>query len=314
MPPRGLYETLISEALDAQLNSLGESLSPHHPALHEAEAADRIALHLHRVLERAIASLDKAQRVAVGTALARHLIDVIVEATQANALASERPVAPALVLKAVLSKLPDGRAETIPQPLIPLLDTALLTNAPGEPRVGHQVLTEIHSADRIDLVMAFIRRSGIAPMLDALRAHCQAGRALRVLTTPDHPFLAPRKAGPVLEDGSQVEQRLLESGMRPIRFHLLSVPALPLLACARGKTPPSASPSAGAGGWVQGLRLRPAGALPLSGGPRPMPSFAPGASEARPRTANGMGPVLPSVMRNGKPCSLPFRGSRAERG
>ena len=71
----------------------------------------------------------------------------------------------------------------MPEPLIPLLDTTLLTNAPGEPRVGNQLLTELHSADRIDLVMAFIRRSGIAPLLDTLRNHCQSGRKLRVLTT-----------------------------------------------------------------------------------------------------------------------------------
>lgn len=31
--------------------------------------------------------------------------------------------------------------------------------------------------------MAFIRRSGIAPLMDALRRHCEAGRELRVLTT-----------------------------------------------------------------------------------------------------------------------------------
>ena len=31
--------------------------------------------------------------------------------------------------------------------------------------------------------MAFIRRSGIGPLLDALRRHCEAGRPLRVLTT-----------------------------------------------------------------------------------------------------------------------------------
>jgi superfamily II DNA or RNA helicase/HKD family nuclease len=45
------------------------------------------------------------------------------------------------------------------------------------------VLTEIHSADRIDVVMAFIRRTGIAPLLDALRAHCANARQLRFLTT-----------------------------------------------------------------------------------------------------------------------------------
>ena len=49
--------------------------------------------------------------------------------------------------------------------------------------MGNQLLTELHSADRIDLVMAFIRRSGIAPLVDTLRSHCQSGRELRVLTT-----------------------------------------------------------------------------------------------------------------------------------
>ena len=34
-----------------------------------------------------------------------------------------------------------------------------------------------------DLVMAFIRRSGIKPMLDALRIHCGKGRPLRLCAT-----------------------------------------------------------------------------------------------------------------------------------
>jgi len=87
------------------------------------------------------------------------------------------------VLHSVVGHLPDGRRDSISEPLIPLLDTTLLTNAPGEPRVGHQLFTEIHSSDRIDVVMAFIRRSGIAPLMPALCAHCAAGRRLRVLTT-----------------------------------------------------------------------------------------------------------------------------------
>jgi superfamily II DNA or RNA helicase/HKD family nuclease len=180
---RGLYETLITEALEEQLGFLGDRVEARRTDLHEAEAADRLALHLSRVVERAIASLDKNERVARGTALARHLVDVIVEATAANTLDAERPVSPARVLRSVVGKLPDGRPEDIPGPLIPLLDTTLLTNAPGEPRVGNQVLAEIHSADRIDVVMAFIRRSGISPLVDALRAHCGAGREVRVLTT-----------------------------------------------------------------------------------------------------------------------------------
>jgi hypothetical protein len=166
-PDRGLYETLITEALAEHLGALPGRLEAQRSPLHEAEAADRLALHLARVVERAIASLDSDERVERGTALARQLVHVIVEATAKNTLLPERPMSPAHVLRSVLGKLPDGRTETIPAPLIPLLDTTLLTNAPGEPRVGNQVLAEIHSADRIDVVMAFIRRSGIAPMLAA---------------------------------------------------------------------------------------------------------------------------------------------------
>ncbi len=64
-----------------------------------------------------------------------------------------------------------------------MLDTALLTNAPGEPNVGHQIETEIHSADRIDVVMAFIRRTGLRPLQRHLERHQQRGGAMRVLTT-----------------------------------------------------------------------------------------------------------------------------------
>ena len=68
-------------------------------------------------------------------------------------------------------------------PLTPLLDTTLLTNSRGEPNVGHELRAEIHSADSIDLVMAFVRRSGIYPMLDVLRRHCEAGKRLRLVST-----------------------------------------------------------------------------------------------------------------------------------
>ena len=182
-PSRGLYEILITEALEEQLLLLGGSLEAIRGRLRAPEAPDRIALHMARVIERAIAAIDEGERAAIGIDLARRLIDMIRTLPSASDLAAELPVELGEVLHSVVGHLPDGRPESIAEPLIPLLDTTLLTNAPGEPRVGHQVLTEIYSADRIDVVMAFIRRSGIAPLMPTLRAHCAAGRGLRVMTT-----------------------------------------------------------------------------------------------------------------------------------
>ncbi|MGK3971479.1 DUF3427 domain-containing protein [Sorangium sp. So ce118] len=180
---RGLYEILITEAVASGLRDLDASLEARTGALRPAEAADRVALHLSRIVQRTIAGVPDAERVRVGVGLARRIIEQIEEVIVGAEVRPDAPVEPATVLRAIAQRQPDGRPETIPEPLIPLLDTTLLTNAPGEPRVGHQLLTEVRSADRIDVVMAFVRRSGIAPLLEALRVHCEAGRALRVLTT-----------------------------------------------------------------------------------------------------------------------------------
>jgi len=70
---RGLYESLITEALEVELATLDPRLVVHRLPLHEAEAADRLALHLGRVVARALSSLKKQNRLQVGIALARQL-------------------------------------------------------------------------------------------------------------------------------------------------------------------------------------------------------------------------------------------------
>lgn len=180
---RGLYESLITQALERELSELDDGLVPNRGNLRPAEAGDRLALHLARLIESAVSSVDDSQRVDRGLDLAGQLINTLAEFIDDRSFNDEAPVLDSSVLHAMLFRNPDGTPETIASPLIPLLDTTLLTNAPGEPTVGSQLEAEIHSADRIDLVMAFIRRSGIRPFAKAFKKHCEAGRTLRVLTT-----------------------------------------------------------------------------------------------------------------------------------
>jgi superfamily II DNA or RNA helicase len=182
-PAPGLYEQLISEALEEELARLPAPLVPERSALRSAEAGDRLALYLARLVERSVGDLGEEERVPRGIALARALVSTLASELGEATVLREAPVREEPVLTAIRARRPDGSLEAIEPPMIPLLDTTLLTNAPGEPRVGHQLLTEIASSDRIDLVMAFIRRSGIRPLLDAFRRHCDEGRPLRVLTT-----------------------------------------------------------------------------------------------------------------------------------
>jgi len=178
----GLYETLITDALSDVLSSIDEDLLQR-SSLRNADAPDRIALHLAKLVEAAVSSVDERQRAEVGLKLARELAVQIALFVEKEALSSEAPVLNDSVLSAIMYRNPDGSPAPVNAPMIPLLDTTLLTNSPGEPRIGRQLETEIESATSIDVIMAFIRRSGIRPLLSALRHHCERGRPLRILTT-----------------------------------------------------------------------------------------------------------------------------------
>ena len=180
--PPGLYEQLVTAGLEEQLRAIdGKYVS--RTALHQAEAPNRIALHLSRQIEKALDGVPEKDRVAVGVEVVRELLGRLEQIVEKAELEPEVLVSPADVLRSVTTALPDGSPRAIDAPLIPLLDTTLLTNAPGEPGVGNQVKAEIHSSQSIDVVMAFIRTSGIRPMIESLREHCERGGQLRVLTT-----------------------------------------------------------------------------------------------------------------------------------
>src|SRR5690606_18029725 len=130
--------------------------------------------------------------------------DRIVEKSNLAELMDHRPGDSAEVLRGVHRLRPDGEKFTIDEPLIPLLDSALLTNSPGEPNVGRQIAAEIASADRIDLIMAFIRRTGIRPLREKLREFVKAGGQLRVLTTTYTASTEPEALDWLEELGAQV--------------------------------------------------------------------------------------------------------------
>ncbi|WP_028917779.1 DUF3427 domain-containing protein [Pseudoxanthomonas sp. J35] len=180
--PRGLYEQLVTKGLEDALATLDPRHRAQRETLHPEEAADRLAFHLAALVRRSVAALDAGKRIEVGLKLADEVIQLLATGSKgvddADSLATSGDV-----LRAITALRPDGQPEAVTLPATPLLDTTLLTNAPGEPHIGFQLNSEISSADRIDLLMAFVRRTGIRPMLDLLRRHVDQGRPLRLMTT-----------------------------------------------------------------------------------------------------------------------------------
>jgi hypothetical protein len=78
----GLYEVLVTEGLRARLDDLGDQAARR--ALHPAEASDRIAWHLSQEIERALTDVSETDRVDVGIAVARALLDRLGELIEAD--------------------------------------------------------------------------------------------------------------------------------------------------------------------------------------------------------------------------------------
>ncbi|MGC5654909.1 UNVERIFIED_CONTAM: DUF3427 domain-containing protein [Kocuria sp. CPCC 205315] len=82
----------------------------------------------------------------------------------------------------LLSVAPDG-GKPLRRPTTPLSDAALLTNTPHEPQVGREIAKELESADGVDLLIAFVKWSGLHVMDKELHQLKDRGIPFRVLTT-----------------------------------------------------------------------------------------------------------------------------------
>jgi superfamily II DNA or RNA helicase/HKD family nuclease len=180
----GLYERLLTVELQRLISSLGAGRVD----VGSPEAADThiaVADHLRRLLERALHDVPEDERLTRQAEICNALLEWLRdEQHSASVEAEDALVVPLTVLHEVRA-LARGAAlsGSTPQPLVPLSAADLLVNARGEPSVGAAIEREIYSADRIDLLCAFIRWNGLRTLRPALEAHRQAGRPLRVITT-----------------------------------------------------------------------------------------------------------------------------------
>src|SRR5439155_16277283 len=93
----------------------------------------------------------------------------------------EQLVPPARVLHGVF---PAGTTYRPPEhPAVPLGQSALLVNERGDPSLSESLRRELGSADRVDLLCAFINWNGLRLLREPLADLVRRGGRLRVLTS-----------------------------------------------------------------------------------------------------------------------------------
>ena len=195
----GLYEHLLTTQLGRRLADVDPDLLTTGP-VDAVDSADVLAAHLGGLARRALRAMDgrdpadklrQQVRLVNRLAAAMDHVDEVLDPAQLLLAVTRRAGTP-------------GRPTPPPRPLVPLATSALLVNGHGQPRIGHEVDRELQSADRVDLLCAFIKWAGLRVLEAGLSDLNRRGVPLRVITTTYIGATDPRAVDRLVELGAEV--------------------------------------------------------------------------------------------------------------
>ena len=167
--PVGLYEEVRTSAVEREFEKSLER-SPKYQKIPPADVPIVLARHVASVIERQLSGLQPDAQ----SELANRVL---------SAYGTEDDVLTHLDHLVAVQKTGGFRPRLLRRPSTPLSQTALLTNAPGEPNLSHELRSELVSADAVDLLCAFVKFSGIRVIKDELAELQQHSIPFRVITT-----------------------------------------------------------------------------------------------------------------------------------
>ncbi len=184
----GLYEQVINNALTSELAEIPEARKSIAP-IDQAEASKVLTQYLADVVQKGLDHvLDNGGDISDQIELTNQIVGLIQNTTKEADFAALGVDRRAEQLFALLrekdSRLAAGKtAADIERPETSIARSSLFTGAVHEPQMFTELKKEIVSADRIDMLVSFIKWSGLRLIMDELREFTRNGGELRVITT-----------------------------------------------------------------------------------------------------------------------------------
>ena len=184
----GLYEQVINNALTSELSGIPDARKSIAP-IDRAEAAKVLAQYLADVVQKGMENvLDNGGDISAQIALANQIVTLILNTTKEADFAmlgvDQRAEQLLALLREQDPRLAAGKtAADLSRPETSIAQSSLFTGAINEPQMYTELKKEILSADRIDMLVSFIKWSGLRLLIDELREFTQNGGELRIITT-----------------------------------------------------------------------------------------------------------------------------------
>ncbi|MGV9778773.1 phospholipase D-like domain-containing protein, partial [Streptosporangium sp. NPDC003464] len=176
----GAYEQIVTHALDERLRLVPDELVKV-ISIDQVAAEDYLVRHIAGLVRHALRA-SKSPEQQIGRA--NHIAEAIIKDFLDGEGEGEQIAQPGQLLTEVRRPLGvPGRPEPLVRPEIPLSASALLVNGRGQPSIGTEVKREFATADRVDLICAFIKWYGLRLIEGPIKEFIARGGELRVITT-----------------------------------------------------------------------------------------------------------------------------------
>ncbi|HKK32766.1 MAG TPA: DEAD/DEAH box helicase family protein, partial [Desulfomicrobiaceae bacterium] len=174
----GIYDTLLDCSLHELLNDHPELRSVL-AKLDAEEQPSRYAAFIAEVLEQAL-RMEPDSKVRL--ALCNRIIDMLSSAPGMDDLASRKLSATTKPLLLEITPPHYGRPG-IPRPQTPLVESSLFTGSPLESQLVHELLQEMRSADEMEILVSFIKWSGLRLLMPGFEDLRDREVPVRLITT-----------------------------------------------------------------------------------------------------------------------------------
>ncbi|MGN0163813.1 MAG: DUF3427 domain-containing protein [Candidatus Ornithomonoglobus sp.] len=180
----GIYEQIINQEISSELEQRKTDIVISKTSVDEGEAAGVLSKYVKEVIEKNLTAVkenggDLSDQV--------ELVNKILSAANSAENEQSKLDSNAEQLLALLEKKNSSYAVTakaeVMRPETSIAHSSLFTGAVHEPSMFTELKKEIVSSDRIDMLVSFIKWSGLRLIIEELKEFTQRGGILRIITT-----------------------------------------------------------------------------------------------------------------------------------
>ena len=187
MLKQGLYEQVVNTEIKDELRQLPED-SKHIEKIDAAESSSVLTQYLSEVVHKGLDRI-AGDDISAQLNLVNKIVDLISQETAQDDLRDFTVDDEGEQLFALLSRddpmmrIGQKKAKDLPRPETSIAQSSLFTGAVHEPQMFSELKKEIASADRVDMLVSFVKWSGLRLIIDDLQHFAERGGRLRVITT-----------------------------------------------------------------------------------------------------------------------------------